>query len=183
MLNKWLSPWILVMIGIAFNIFAAVITNHFISLNNEKLHRLKNEISRIDVRINSFWQDSQTIERKKEYLLLFAQMGQLTHDPLVLQHIRQFIDKLAAEYQLNQPARLNSSIDSQQLINMIDKARKKIIDDIDDIYLDRIMLEKQKQPINNDNSRLMSIALFLQMFGLILVLAKDLQKTGSKGSE
>ena len=38
------------------------------------------------------------------------------------------------------------------------------------------MLEKQQRPINDANSRLMIIALFLQMFGLILVLAKDLQK-------
>lgn len=176
MFKTWLSPWILVIIGIVFNILAAIISNHFISLGNEKLHHLEDEISRIDVRINSFWQDSQTIERKKEFILLFTQMGQVTHDPFVLQFIRQFIEQLTVDYQLNPPASLSSPVDSQQFIEMIDKSRKNIINDIDDIYLDRLMLEKQKQPIINHNSRLMSMALFLQMFGLILVLAKDLQK-------
>ncbi len=174
--KKWLSPWVLVMIGIIFNIFAAIISNHYISLNNEKLHLLEEQISRIDIRINSFWQESQTIERKKEFILLLAQLGQLTLDPSVLQHIQQFIGQLKADYDLNQPLKWNSAIDSQQIIDIINSARRKILDDIDDIYLDRILLEKQQQPINNTNSRLMIIALFLQMFGLILVLAKDLQK-------
>ena len=83
MLKKCLSPWVLVMVGIVFNIVAAVISNHYISLNNDKLHRLQDEISHIDVRINSFWQESQTIERKKEFMLLFAKLGQLTPDPVV----------------------------------------------------------------------------------------------------
>ena len=176
MLKKCLSPWVLVMVGIVFNIVAAVISNHYISLNNDKLHRLQDEISRIDVRINSFWQESQTIERKKEFMLLFAQLGQLTHDPLVKQQISHFTERLIEEYQLNQPANLTSTVDSRQIIDIIDTSRNKIINDIDDIYLDRIMLEKQQRPINDANSRLMIIALFLQMFGLILVLAKDLQK-------
>jgi len=172
------APWVLVIVGISFNIFAAIITNHFISTNNEKLRLIEGKISDIELRINTYWQNRQDVERKKDFILLYSQSGQQTKDTFVDQHIQQYMLGLMQDYQLQSELQAMSQTrpHDQQIIDIIDRVKEIIVNDIDDIYLDKLLLEKQKHPLNRDNARLMSIALFLQMLGLILVLAKDLRK-------
>ena len=168
------APWILVVVGIGFNIFSAIITNHFISANNDKLQQIESKISAIELRINTYWQNRQNIERKKEFILLYSQSGKQSGDVFVKHYIQGYIQDLVKDYQLNenQP----SDLTEQQLITIIDRVKNIIVDEIDDIYLDKLLLEKQKHPLNSDNASLMSFALFLQMLGLILVLSRDLKK-------
>ena len=54
--------------------------------------------------------------------------------------------------------------------------QEQIVNDIDEIYFDKLTLEKEKRQLSGINSRLMSVALFLQLLGLILILAKDIQR-------
>ncbi|MFK5983842.1 MAG: hypothetical protein QM479_00235 [Pseudomonadota bacterium] len=173
-IKPFFSPWILVIIGISFNIFAAIISHHFISANNEQLQIIESKISAIDIRINTYWQNRQNIERKKEFILLYAQSAKKNDDNFIKQYIHSYISQLLIDYQIkHQP---DIKLNDLQIITIIDQIKNIIVNDIDDIYLDRLLLEKQKYPINNNNVRLMSIALFLQMLGLILVLSKDLKK-------
>jgi hypothetical protein len=179
-----LSPWLLVVVGIAFNIFSAVITNYFIDINNQEIHAIDDEASSIELRINNYWQSRQDIERKREvFLLLLTQRGESKKLPkgsnqeIVYAYVRMFLTKLIEEYGLDK--RLyddDSLLSAQNVMDITEQSKQQIIDRIDDIYLDKIFLDKQKQPIASRNSTLMSLALFLQLVGLILVLARDLRR-------
>jgi len=169
--KKLLAPWVLVMTGILFNILSAVITNYFISVNHAHLSQLEEQGQRIDARINNYWQDRQNIERKLEFILLLQQQGKQTHDPFVEQYIDSFIASIRQQYKVNLGEQ--QTLDSQTIINIVKKTQEQIVNDIDEVYFDKLTLEKEKTIILGINSRLMSIALFLQVLGLILVLGKD----------
>lgn len=173
-LRPFFPPWLLVIVGIGFNIFSAIITNHFISANNEQLRVIEGKISGIDLRINTYWQNRQDVEGKKDFILLYSQAGQQTGDQFVRQYINQYVQGLMQDYQL--PVVKEKQFTDTEIIQIIDRVKGIIVDDIDDIYLEKLLLEKQKHPINRENAQLMSIALFLQMLGLILVLSRDLRK-------
>ncbi len=178
------NPWLLVIVGIAFNIFSAVITNYFIDINNQEIHAIDDEASSIELRINNYWQSRQDIERKREvFLLLLTQRGESEKLPkgsnqeIIFSYVRMFLTKLIEEYGLDK--RLyddDSLLSAQNVMDITEQAKRQIIERIDDVYLDKIFLDKQKQPIASRNSTLMSLALFLQLVGLILVLARDLQR-------
>jgi len=174
--KKLLAPWALVITGILFNILSAVITNYFISVNNSQLSQLEERSQRIDSQINNYWQDRQNIERKLEFILLLQQQGKQTNDPFVRQYIENFIANILKRYKI--PSSEQKKLDSQQIINIVKKTQEQIVNDIDEVYFDKLTLEKEKTVIASINSRLMSIALFLQLLGLILVLAKDFQRNG-----
>ena len=178
------SPWSLVVIGIAFNIVSAVITNYFIDVNNRKIHAIEDEVSSIELRIDSYWQTRQDIERKQEVFVLMLGLGGAPGVPreggnekVVYSHVRGFLEDLTEEYGIDKrPLDDDGLLSAQNVIEITERAKRQIIARIDDIYLNEIFLDKQKQPIASRNSTLMSLALFLQLVGLILVLAKDLQR-------
>jgi len=173
-MKKILAPWILVIIGIIFNLSAALITNYFISINNEQLGQLEVKVQQIETRINNYWQDKQNIERKMEFILLMQQQEKQTHDPFVAQYIETFIQQMMKQYQIT--AVKYKTLTSQKVIKIVRKTQEQIINDIDEIYFDKMTLEKEKIVLVGVNSKLMSIALFMQLLGLILILAKDFQR-------
>ncbi len=178
------SPWALVIIGIAFNVLSAVITHYFIDVNNQQIHALEDEASSIELRIDNYWQSRQDIERKQEiFLLLLRLRGEPEEPPkdgdekVVASYVQGFLESLIEEYGLDEQSLHDDSLlSARNVIEITERARQQIIARIDEIYLDKIFLDKQKQPITSRNSTLMSLALFLQLSGLILVLAKDLQR-------
>ena len=178
-----LNPWLLVVVGIAFNILSAVITNYFIDINNQEIHALEDKASSIELRINSFWQTRQDIERKRDVFLLLLQSRDDSaasdtngNKAVVYAYVRAFLTKLIEDYGLNgQAFDAGSILSAQNMIEITEQAKQEIIARIDDVYLEKIILDKRKQPIASRNSTLMSLALFLQLVGLILVLARDLQ--------
>ena len=178
------SPWALVVIGIAFNIFSAVITHYFIGINNQEIHALEDEASSIELRIDNYWQYRQDIERKQEIFLLLLRLRGESEAPqkdgdekVVASYVQGFLGNLIEEYGLDKRSLGDGNLlSAQNVIEITEQAKEQIISRIDDIYLDKIFLDKQKQPIASRNAALMSLALFLQLVGLILVLAKDLQR-------
>ncbi|MDX2507086.1 MAG: hypothetical protein QNL62_21780 [Gammaproteobacteria bacterium] len=181
--KKFLAPWVLVIIGILFNILAALITNYFISLNNDKLAQLDEQAQGIDNRINHYWQDRQNIERKMEFILLLlqqklqqklSQQEVQTQDLFVVQYIENFIQQIIKQYKITPTE--HDTLNSQSVIEVVQLTQEQIVNDIDEIYFDKLTLEKEKRQLSGINSRLMSVALFLQLLGLILILAKDIQR-------
>ncbi len=181
--KKFLAPWVLVIIGILFNILAALITNYFISLNNDKLAQLDEQAQGIDNRINNYWQDRQNIERKMEFILLLlqqklqqklSQQEVQTQDLFVVQYIENFIQQIIKQYKITPTE--HDTLNSQSVIEVVQLTQEQIVNDIDEIYFDKLTLEKEKRQLSGINSRLMSVALFLQLLGLILILAKDIQR-------
>ena len=62
------------------------------------------------------------------------------------------------------------------LLDISDAAREAVIELINGTYFESIELKEAKAPLEAANSRLFSIAIFLQVTGLILVLARDLRR-------
>ena len=63
------------------------------------------------------------------------------------------------------------------LLDVSAAAQAAIVESINGTYLQTIELHEARMPLESDNSRLFSIAIFLQVTGLILVLARDLRST------
>ncbi|MBL4762609.1 MAG: hypothetical protein JKY93_07925 [Gammaproteobacteria bacterium] len=174
-------PWLLVTIGISFNIVSALITSSAISSNNKKMHLIDNQISNINIRIDNYWQTRQNLERKKEFILLLLQNSQrMQLDADLHAYVLAFVNEIIVSHQIKLletgEATEITLLSVNVVVPALEAARSAMLDQIDDAYLEKIDLEKQKRPLNDKNSWLMSIALFLQLFGLILVLAKDLSR-------
>ena len=98
-------------------------------------------------------------------------------EKIVYSYVQGFLEDLIEEFGLDKRSFDDDHLLSAlNVIEITEQAKQQIIARINDIYLDKIFLDKQKQPIASRNSTLMSLALFLQLWGLILVLAKDLQR-------
>ncbi len=62
------------------------------------------------------------------------------------------------------------------LLEIGDAVQRGIIDTINNAYFEILELQDARQPLERANARLLSIAIFLQVTGLILVLARDLRR-------
>ena len=68
-LDRFLAPWVFVLIGVLFNVLSAVITHYFIILNNDEIIDIDREIQGKQVLIDSLWQSKIEVERKKEFFI------------------------------------------------------------------------------------------------------------------
>ena len=177
-LDRLLSPWVFVATGIVFNILSAVITHYFIGLNNDAINLIDRDINRRQVLIDSLWQSKVEVERKKEFfILLFAHAED---KPAASESVyRDYLQELMATYELTEfEPRMDRDRGNQLglLLDISATAQASIIESINDTYFETIELREARMPLENDNSRLFSIAIFLQVIGLILVLARDLRR-------
>ena len=177
-LDRFLAPWVFVLTGIIFNILSAVITHYFIGLNNDAINIIDREIQRKEVLIDSLWQSKNEVERKKEFFILLLSSK---HDkPEVVEAIyRDYLKEVLGSYGLKEfTPRMDrdTGSDLDLLLDLSGAAQKSIIESINNTYFETIELQETKLPLVRDNSRLFSIAIFLQVIGLILVLARDLRR-------
>ena len=180
-MNRLPAPWVFVTTGILFNILSAVITHYFIGVNNDAIAGLDSSIQQKQVLIDSLWQSKTEVERKKEFfILLLAIKNDQTssHAKLIGQYYRDYVIDTANTYNLPDfEKRVGESMDnSDLLLELSESAQNNIIESINQTYFERLDLVEQKAPLERDNARLFSIAIFLQVVGLILVLARDLRR-------
>ena len=177
-LDRILAPWVFVLTGIVFNILSAVITHYFIGLNNGAINLIDRDINHKQVFIDGLWQSKVEVERKKEFfILLFAQPGD---KPAASESFYQdYLQETISTYDLTEFApRMDRDRDNQLglLLDISAAAQTAIIESINDTYFESLELHEARMPLENDNSRLFSVAIFLQVIGLILVLARDLRR-------
>ena len=181
-LDRLLSPWVFVVTGIVFNILSAVITHYFIGLNNDAINLIDRDINRQQVLIDSLWQSKVEVERKKEFfILLFAQTYDKPGDTPASSEsfYRDYLQELMSVHDLTEfEPRMDRDRGNQLglLLDISAAAQAAVIESINDTYFETIELHEARMPLENDNSRLFSIAIFLQVTGLILVLARDLRR-------
>ena len=181
-MKGFLNPWVFVLTGIVFNITSAVITHHFISLNNERIAEINRMIDSKQVLIDSLWQTKSEVERKKEFFILYYSKSQPEKSPmagLVDGYYQDYLRKITQAYELR---KLEAEIanhpagDLEFLMKFSTGTDNFIIESINDSYFEKLDLEDTKGPIEQGNARLFSIAIFLQVIGLILILARDLKR-------
>jgi len=177
-LDRLLAPWVFVLTGILFNILSAVITHYFIGLNNDAINLIDRDIERKQVLIDSLWQSRVEIERKKEFFILL--LATPAENPASSAAIyRGYLQELLNHHGLQEfQARVDRDSAKQLdlLLDVSDAAQAAIIKSINNTYFESLELRDARLPLESDNSRLYSIAIFLQVIGLILVLARDLRR-------
>jgi hypothetical protein len=176
--DRFLAPWVFVLSGVVFNILSAVITHYFIGLNTDEINVIDRKINSKQVLIDSLWQSRTELERKKEFFILLlanpanelASTGNLYRD---------YLNDLSSTYTLDE---FQSRIDQGNgyelglMLDLSRAAQSAIVESINSSYFETLALEEAKMPLERNNSRLFSIAIFLQVIGLILVLARDLRR-------
>jgi hypothetical protein len=177
-LDRFLAPWVFVLTGIIFNILSAVITHYFIGLNNDAINIIDREIQSKEILIDSLWQSKNEVERKKEFFILLLSSKPDKADmvkPIYRDHLKEIVGNYGLKEFTTRMDRDTGS-DLDLLLDLSGAAQKTIIESINDTYFETLELQENKMPLVRDNSRLFSIAIFLQVIGLILVLARDLRR-------
>ena len=177
-LDRWLAPWVFVLTGIVFNVLSAVITHYFIGLNNDDINIIDRDVQNRQVLIDSLWQSKTEVERKKEFFILLLTNG--SEQPATTQiyfrnHLEEIIDNYALT-DFKSPMDQAATTDLNLLLDLSDAAQKSTIESINATYFEILELQETRMPLERSNSRLFSIAIFLQVIGLILVLARDLRR-------
>ena len=178
-LDRFLAPWVFVLTGILFNILSAVIAHYFIGLNNDEINAIDREINSKQVLIDSLWQSKTEVERKQEFFILLLS-GQPANPELAERYYEDYLKNMLSTHVLrdfDQRMRAHSGTDLELLLDMSRAAQQNIIKNINDTYFETLEFQEAKVPLERANSRLFSIAIFLQVIGLILVLARDLRRT------
>jgi len=177
-LDRFLAPWVFVLTGIIFNILSALITHYFIGLNNDRISVLERDIQNKQVLIDSLWQSRVEVERKQEFFILL--LSNQSDSPAIIEsYYQEYLDGLVNVHGLKEfVAREKQAMikDIDLLLTISSAAQKSIVESINATYFETLELQEAKMPLEQDNSRLFSIAIFLQVIGLILVLARDLRR-------
>ncbi len=172
---KTVKPWMLVVVGILFNIASALITHYFIGLNNQQLNELEMKAGQHDTLIDSQWRNRTEIQRQREFLLLLLTQSEGEQLPVVRSIIRQQLKQTVEQQKIGSEWLSDTTPIGIQAIEEISwLAASNIIDTINDTYLEKLDILQQVQPLQDRNALLLSFAIFLQLLGLILVLAKDI---------
>jgi len=178
-IKHYLQPWVLITIGILMNITSAIVTHYFISQNNDTLQIIQQKITAIESNIDSQWQSKNEMERKKEFILLLLN-SQNSHsiNPEITTYLEHYFTKfrqhhLNSDEQKNHPKK---TLSIGLTIKLTQIAQKKIINNINDQYLEKLDLEASQKPLKDNNAILYSFAIFMQLIGLILVLSRDLTR-------
>ncbi len=177
-LDRWLAPWVFVLTGIVFNILSAVITHYFIGLNNDRIGVIDRDIRNQQVLIDSLWQSRIEIERKKEFFMLLL-ADDYDKSALTRSYYQDYLKGLASKHRLSKfDARIQNPLnnDLEFLLDISDTAQAAIVESINATYFETLEQQEAKTPLERNNSRLFSIAIFLQVTGLILVLSRDLRR-------
>lgn len=178
-IKHYLQPWVLITIGILMNIISAIVTHYFISQNNAKLNIIEQKISTIENNIENKWQSKNEMERKKEFiLLLFNSEEKHAIKPAIKNYLNHYLATLKQHYltQKELPSPKENSVNIETTINITQLAQEHIINSINDQYFEKLELESAQQPYKDNNAMLYSIAIFMQLIGLILVLSRDLTR-------
>ena len=177
-LDRWLAPWVFVLTGIVFNVLSAVITHYFIGLNNDELNIIDREVQNRQVLIDSLWQSKTEVERKKEFFILLLTNGN-NQSATTQDYFQTYLNEVIDNYALTDfKARMDQATanDLNLLLDLSSAAQKSTIESINATYFEILELQETRMPLERDNSSLFSIAIFLQVIGLILVLARDLRR-------
>ena len=120
---------------------------------------------------------SRSNARKEFFILLLATPAENPASSAAI--YRDYLQELLNHHGLQEfQARVDRDSAKQLdlLLDISDAAQAAIIKSINNTYFETLELREARLPLESDNSRLYSIAIFLQVIGLILVLARDLRR-------
>ena len=174
-MRRWTVPtWTLVATGLLLNVISALMTNFFIDgitlQANELIQRQQNN----DKLISLTWQQVETVERKREYILQLISSSKLHKQPIAIEISQQVISEL--NYWLDEKIEQLSLSEIPRLMVVMNNVQQSQREKINQLYLDNLELVEIHDDKMKSISQLRNLALFLQIIGLSLVLARDLNR-------
>ncbi len=159
--------WLMVMIGLALNVAAILLTGLVLDKLSNRTMSLVESKQLNDHSIQRDWVSIDTLERKREQWLLLNAQGNI----LALNIFNRYF----AHWMAVEPARLDE-MSVEQVMRAIDEQQTELRDRIDAVYLESLSIMDQIQTLSEQQEGYKILALLMQVFGLALILARDLSK-------
>tara|TARA_Y100001956_G_scaffold32749_1_gene32097 strand:+ start:2476 stop:2988 length:513 start_codon:yes stop_codon:yes gene_type:complete len=163
-------PWVLVLFGLILNVMAILMSSVVLDKLGYQHNVFAEEKDENLYAIQLAWNSVETLERKREMLLL---------------HLRQEDDRSAVISQalqdqlsewVNKSVPQISQANLRELMGLINQAQQTHRERIDNFYLENLTLSEQMNELDAEIAWYKNIGLFLQIFGLALILARDLAR-------
>ncbi|CDT08981.1 Conserved hypothetical protein [Vibrio coralliirubri] len=164
--------WAIVLAGLILNIMAIVMSSLVLDkIEAEKADYNDRKYGNV-YSIQLAWNTIETLERKREAILIHLDKPETVQPTTVLDEalrgqLRRWVSSEVPSISLAHLPKL------MMLINSAQEAQRTRIDDY---YLDNLTLVELIQRLDEKMAFYKNIALFLQVFGLALILARDLAR-------
>lgn len=161
--------WSIVLIGLLFNISAALVTHFIIDDKNGQLEKIAVKITANSKEIDLLWLQIEGIERKREMLYLLLNQGSVNVQiEKQLGHLLEaYLQQKVSQVSFPNLAKIDSKIGDYQ---------QSLRKEIDNKFLLNLELSEQATLLRKRVSMLRNWSIFLQMIGLSLILARDLSR-------
>ena len=172
--RRWLPTWVVVGLGLLLNIVSALMTTFYIDDATQQANALVQHQQNNDKLISLVWQQVETLERKREHIMTILTVsdvaGEAIPAPVEAQLIKGLSDWIA------QPPSSLRLATLPDVMMQLDTAQRTLRDKVDQLYLENLRLVEIHGSKMEDISRMRNLALFLQVIGLAMVLARDLNR-------
>ncbi|MGF1702074.1 hypothetical protein L4D09_17430 [Photobacterium makurazakiensis] len=177
--TRWFIPtWTLVALGLLLNVLSAVMTNFYIDDATRQANELIQQQKGNEKLITLIWQQTETVERKREHVLELVAMSEMQGVPLPEPIQKQVIQALS--YWLPNQTVMVTVSDIPALMEQLSVVQVELRENINQLYLDNVELIEVYSEKMKSISQLRNLALFLQILGLALVLSRDLNRRDYK---
>ncbi len=163
-------PWVLVFIGLILNVLAIVMTSVVLDEMSVELAALNEQKADNVYSIQLTWNQIESIERKRDMLLLHSHL-KTDFSP----HISQALQSDLSDWTGKSIPPITKQT-QPQILDILSTTQQSLRERIDTFYLDNIAVGEVIQHQSERMAFYKSVALFLQIFGLALILARDLAK-------
>ncbi|MCK6264384.1 DNA mismatch repair protein [Vibrio sp. ZSDE26] len=165
-------PWVLVLIGLILNILAILMSSVVLDRLGRDIDELERNKEQNLYSIQLAWKTVETLERKRELLLTHIQLVGSEDASRALQdalrgQLSNWVSGDVPDFTLE---------NLSSLMVLINQAQQQARDQIDDHYLENLEILEEMRGLNENIAWYKNIGLFLQVFGLALILARDLAK-------
>lgn len=167
-------PWIIVLAGLVLNILAIVVSSLVLDKMVVEQAQYRERQQGNIYSIQLAWNTIETLERKRESMLLHMDISTSSNSAVTPELEEAMRGQLGVWVSGEVPEITVENL--SQIMMMINQAQQSQRTRIDDFYLDNLTLSELLQALEEQMTLYKNIALFLQIFGLALILARDLAR-------
>ena len=167
-------PWMIVLTGLVLNILAIVVSSLVLDKMVVEQAQYRERQQGNVYSIQLAWNTIETLERKRESMLLHMDISTSSNSSVKPELEEAMRGQLGAWVSGKVPEITVENL--SQIMMLINQAQQSQRTHIDDFYLDNLTLSELLQALEEQMTLYKNIALFLQIFGLALILARDLAR-------
>lgn len=166
---RWPPSWSLVLFGLILNVLAILMSSVVLENLGREIDQLEEQKSENIYAIQLAWNRVETIERKHEVLMITLAQGTIPSQLSIAiqEQLSGWVDGMPPTLTIDNLPEINRKIEQSQQSHR---------DQIDSFYLENIAISELMAELDHRISWYKSIGLFLQIFGLALILARDLAR-------